>query len=107
MWHGRPGHAFPGRPARVIPRAKIASGMEKRKSGAVAVDLGASSARFAAGWLEEGRINFEIICQIPHAPLDREGGLVWDFDALVRLTREAADYAAAHFERSTIGIDSW
>jgi len=75
--------------------------------GAVAVDLGASSGRFAAGWLEEGKIRFEIVEQIPHAPIERNGRLEWDLEALLSLCRRAADYAAANFRQSTLGIDSW
>ncbi len=81
--------------------------MSTREFGAVAVDLGASSGRFAAGWLEEGKIRFEVIEQIPHAPVDQGGQLVWDLDALLALCRRAGDYAAANFAQSTLGIDSW
>jgi len=75
--------------------------------GAVAVDFGASSGRFAAGRLVEGRIEFEVIEQIPHAPIERNGRLVWDIDLLMGLVRRAADYASAHFSHATLGIDSW
>lgn len=75
--------------------------------GAVAVDLGATSGRFAAGRLVDGRIEFEVIEQIPHQPVERNGRLEWDLDALLGLTRRAAEYASAHFERATLAIDSW
>ncbi|MDX2066394.1 MAG: FGGY-family carbohydrate kinase [Fimbriimonadaceae bacterium] len=79
----------------------------KQPTGAVAVDLGATSARFAAGFVHEGELRFEMIRQVPHAPREDRGRLVWDLDALVALTREAIDYAEAHFERSTVGVDAW
>lgn len=79
----------------------------KRERGAVAVDLGASSGRFAAGWLEEGELRFEIVEQIAHAPRFEGGRWVWDLDLLLGLCRRAIDYAGAHFHRATAGIDSW
>lgn len=81
--------------------------MARRGSGAVAVDLGASSGRFAAGWIEDGLIQFEVVEQTAHAALESEGRAVWDIDALLGICRRAIDYAAAHFDRSTVGIDAW
>ena len=75
--------------------------------GAVAVDLGASSGRFAAGRLVDGRIEFEVIEQIPHAPIERNGRLEWDMDRLMGLVRRAAEYASTNFSHATLGIDSW
>lgn len=73
---------------------------------AVAVDFGASSGRFAAGRLVEGRIEFEVIKQIPHGPIDKGGTLFWDLDSLLALCIEAGVYAEAH-GGGTIGIDTW
>ena len=61
---------------------------------AIAVDLGATSGRFAAGQLIDGQIKFEVIEQIPHAPRSENGRLVWDLDALMALGRRAADYGS-------------
>lgn len=81
--------------------------MGKREFGAVAVDLGASSGRFAAGWLKEGAIRFEIVDQKPHQPIENKGRLEWDLGSLQGLTASAADYAATHFDKATLGIDAW
>lgn len=81
--------------------------MAKREIGAVAVDLGASSGRFAAGWIEEGKIEFEVIHQEAHQPSESNGRLEWDLAALVKLTNSASDYAAANFNASTVAIDAW
>lgn len=81
--------------------------MAKLDFGAVAVDLGASSGRFAAGWLEDGAIRFEIVDHKPHQPGHNNGRLEWDLDSLVELTANAAHYAAARFAKSTLGIDAW
>ncbi|CAN5381056.1 rhamnulokinase family protein [soil metagenome] len=75
--------------------------------GAVAVDLGATSARFAVGLLQDGKIHFQIIKQIPHHAIERDGKLFWDLPTLVDLCEEAAEYAAKNYGESTIGIDAW
>jgi rhamnulokinase len=76
-------------------------------NGAIAVDLGASSARFAAGWLEDGELKYEIVEQIPHHAKTENGRLVWDFDALIAFVKRAADYGSSRFGRATLGIDAW
>ncbi len=75
--------------------------------GAVAVDFGATSGRFASGWLEDGRIKFEVIDQIPHSPIERNGRLEWDIDRLIALCISAEAYAGSHFKESTLAIDTW
>lgn len=75
--------------------------------GAIAVDLGASSARFAAGWIEDGRIELKIVKQVVHKPIKHGGREVWDVDALVSLCEEASQFGAERFEECTIGVDSW
>ena len=65
--------------------------MAKRNFGAIAVDLGASSGRFAAGWLEDGKICHRVVEQIPHQPKEQAGHLTWDLDALLNLCRRAVD----------------
>lgn len=75
--------------------------------GAVAVDLGATSGRFAVGRLVDGRIISEVVSQRPHAPVERNGRVEWNFDLLVGLAREAVAYASSNFDDATVGIDSW
>lgn len=75
--------------------------------GAVAVDLGATSVRFAAGRLEGGKIISEVVAQRAHAPIERRGRLEWDFDQLLGVATEAVAYAAEHFTEPTFGIDAW
>ena len=75
--------------------------------GAVAVDFGATSGRFAAGWLEDGKIRFDVIEQIPHVAEERDKKLFWNIGELLDLARRAANYAEAKFENPTIGIDTW
>jgi len=75
--------------------------------GAVAVDFGASSGRFAAGWIEDGQIRFDIVDQIPHGPIERNGRLEWDIDRLLDLCLAAEAHAGSRFETATLGIDTW
>jgi rhamnulokinase len=73
---------------------------------AVAVDLGATSGRIALGELQEGRISFEIVEQMPHEPVSRNGRLQWDFRKIFGLCKRAVALAK---ERGalTVGIDAW
>lgn len=73
---------------------------------AVAIDFGATSGRYAAGRLEDGRIEFDVVRQVPHHASEESGTLFWDLETLLGLCNEAADYAAAN-GGGTIGIDSW
>ena len=79
----------------------------KRPQGAVAVDLGASSGRFAIGWLEDGLIRFEMLDQRPHLPKTEHGRIVWDLETLVEIARHGLLAAREAFERASVGIDSW
>ena len=75
--------------------------------GAVAVDFGATSGRYAAGWLLDGQIQFEVIEQIPHSAEEHDGKLFWNLDTILGLTKRAAAYASSRFENPTLGIDTW
>jgi rhamnulokinase len=74
---------------------------------AVAVDMGASSARFAVGRLAQGKLLVDVIEQIPHEPSQVGKHLLWDTDVLFDVCRRAVKYAAANFEEATIGVDTW
>lgn len=74
---------------------------------AVAVDLGASSARFAEGRLRDGRIEFHVVEQVTHEASEHRGILFWDTDALLGICRRAEAYAASLGPETTLGIDSW
>lgn len=72
---------------------------------AVAIDMGATSVRFALGELVGASIRFEIVEQTPHEPLQHGSHAVWNVDALLGACRRAEDLALAN--RATLGIDSW
>lgn len=73
---------------------------------AVAVDLGASSVRFAEGVLEGGRITYSVIRQVANEPIESEGGPAWNVDTLLGICKDAEAHAIA-LDGATLGIDSW
>lgn len=80
----------------------------KLKQGAVAVDLGATSARFALGWWnEDGTLGWELVEQLSHAPREIDGRLRWDLEALLGTCQRAVMAGQSAFEQCTWGIDTW
>ena len=77
--------------------------MARSRFGAVAVDMGASSARFATGRLDKGKITYEVVEQLTHGPVEGK----WDHDLLNGLCHRAVEHALANFEKATVGIDTW
>ncbi len=77
--------------------------MTEKPLGAVAVDMGASSARFAGGFLEGGKIHSEVVEQIAHEPI----GGKWDYKSLHALCERAVKYGKEKYTKSTLGIDTW
>lgn len=81
------------------------SGSALKFASALAVDLGATSVRFALGRFDGAKIDYEIVEQRANVPLEHEGKPCWNFEALLDFCREACALAAS--EKATIGIDSW
>jgi sugar (pentulose or hexulose) kinase len=77
------------------------------ESGAIAIDLGATSMRFAAARIEDDSIGFEIVEQAPNAPLTTGPRTTWDFSRMLAFCRQAVEYGGTHFRTTTIGLDSW
>lgn len=74
---------------------------------AIAVDLGASSVRFASGRLSGDRIEIEVVRQQPNPIIGSEADPHWSLAFLERFVREAIDYGGSLGEPATVGIDSW
>lgn len=72
---------------------------------AVAVDLGASSVRYALGSLVEGRIGFTIQRQLLHEPYLDRGRLCWNYPQLLSFVQEAAEFARS--KGASLSIDGW
>lgn len=74
---------------------------------AIAIDLGATSVRFAKGTWDGIRIHFEIVEQTPHEAVEVDGRPCWDIEKLLGFCRQAAVHAKAISSETTIGIDAW
>lgn len=74
----------------------------------LAVDIGASSGRHIAGWLEGGRLCTREVYRFPNGAKEKDGHLCWDIGALeahllagLRAAREQG------FTPASVGIDTW
>ena len=47
----------------------------------LAIDIGASSGRHIAGWLENGELKTEELYRFPNGVTELDGHLTWDVDA--------------------------
>lgn len=74
---------------------------------AVAIDLGATSVRFAKGEFDGKKITYEIVEQLAHESCQEDGQARWNVDLLSSFCRRAADFASSISMQTTIGIDSW
>ena len=74
----------------------------------LAVDIGASSGRHIAAWLEGGIIRTREVYRFPNGASERGGHLCWDAGALAGHVMEGL--RAAHdqgLDPVTVGIDTW
>lgn len=74
-------------------------------ASAVAIDLGATSVRFAHGTFDGSKITFDIVEQKPNIPTEHQGKPCWDFETLLSFCKAACSFASQH--AATVGIDSW
>ena len=74
----------------------------------LAIDIGASSGRHIAGWVEDGKIRLREIYRFDNSQVVRNGHDCWDIQSLARHVlagcRAAAD---AGMLPETVGIDTW
>lgn len=77
--------------------------------GAVALDLGSSSARAILGVLSHGVLTMREVHRFPHQAQRQEGALCWDIEALTGAVRTglARGREALGAEPDSIGIDTW
>lgn len=77
-----------------------------------AIDLGASSGRVMAGVFEDDQLDLVEIARFPNGPVNRDGSLYWDFNALFTAIKagllQLGEFAAARdAEVISVGIDTW
>lgn len=80
--------------------------MQTETLAAVAVDLGASSMRYATGTFDGEKIAFDITSREAHAPILDGAREVWDWANIRAFVKSAATHADS-LKSATIGIDSW
>lgn len=71
-------------------------------------DLGASSGRGIIAEELDGKLNLEEIHRFPNNIIEKEDGVYWDFDHLMREIKEGIKKAVKKIpEIASIGIDTW
>lgn len=74
----------------------------------LAIDIGASSGRHIAAWLEDGRILTREVYRFPNGAEMKDGHLCWDIEALEAHVIAGLSAARAQgFTPVSIGIDTW
>ena len=74
----------------------------------LAVDIGASSGRHIAGWLEDGKIKTEELYRFPNGVTELDGHLTWDIDALLSHVKKGIAIAKEKYPViESLSIDTW
>ncbi len=74
----------------------------------LAIDIGASSGRHLAGWMEDGELKTKEVFRFPNGVQERDGHLVWDMEALAGYVREGIDRALTEYGKiESFAIDTW
>ena len=73
----------------------------------LAIDIGASSGRHIAGWLENDAWKTDEVYRFPNGVVERDGHLVWDIDALLDHVKKGIALAKERYEIESLSIDTW
>ncbi|MCF0142761.1 MAG: rhamnulokinase [Parasporobacterium sp.] len=74
----------------------------------LAVDIGASSGRHIAGWMENGVLQTKEIFRFPNGVKELDGHLTWDMEALEGYVRTGIDLAQEMYDDiACFSIDTW
>ena len=74
----------------------------------LAIDIGASSGRHIAGWLEKGELKTEEIYRFPNGVTELDGHLTWDIDALLGHVKKGLAIAKEKYPRiESLSVDTW
>ena len=74
----------------------------------LAIDIGASSGRHIAGWLEGGEIKTEELYRFPNGVTELDGHLTWDIDALLGHVKQGIVIAKEKYPQiESLSIDTW
>ena len=74
----------------------------------LAVDIGASSGRHIAGWMEGGELKTDELYRFPNGVSELDGHLTWDIDALLGHVKRGIAIAKEKYpEIKSLSIDTW
>ena len=74
----------------------------------LAIDIGASSGRHIAGWMENGEIRTEEIYRFPNGVTELDGHLTWDIDALLGHVKKGVEIAKSKYTGiESLSVDTW
>ncbi|MBR6166001.1 MAG: rhamnulokinase [Clostridia bacterium] len=74
----------------------------------LAIDIGASSGRHIAGWMDNGEIRTREVYRFPNGVTEKNGHLTWDIGALVSHVKQGIDEAMKEFPRiESLSVDTW
>ena len=74
----------------------------------LAIDIGASSGRHIAGWMEKGEIKTEELYRFPNGVTERDGHLTWDVDALLFHVKRGIALAKEKYPQiESLSVDTW
>ena len=73
----------------------------------LAIDIGASSGRHIAGWLENGELKTEEIYRFPNGVTELDGHLTWDIDALLGHVKQGVALAKEKYPKiRSLSVDT-
>lgn len=82
--------------------------MTRMKKVCIAIDIGASSGRHIAGWIEDGRLQLKEIYRFENGPVEKNDHLVWDADRLFEHIKCGLKQAKKQgITPCSIAIDTW
>ena len=70
----------------------------------LAFDFGASNGRAIVGDFDGKQLKMEVIHRFPNSPVEKDGGLYWDFEKLFGEVKEALTKCG---DVESIGVDTW
>ena len=74
----------------------------------LAIDIGASSGRHIAGWMEDGSLKTEEVFRFPNGVLQKDGHLEWDIDRLFANVLQGIRLAFEKYGKiRSLSIDTW
>ena len=74
----------------------------------LAIDIGASSGRHIAGWMEDGQLKTEELYRFPNGVTELDGHLTWDIDALLGHVKQGIKTAKEKYpEIESLSVDTW